>query len=414
MTLPPEVGKSCTDEDLDPRFAEVTKSRPVLLKEEEKGLLVPLVVAAWIVTSTSTLIFNKQLFSGGRFPFPLTLLTVHQGTFAVVLNGFQLLAPMSLQRVVMPGAQNLTCRMFLRQFLPLGALQAVAMATQNEALSMVSAHAVIMVSASKPVLVALLQVCFGLAPFSPMQLKVLLCVALGVAASVTGEVNMSLPGFIFLCAAQITESSRIVLMQRLLGDSTRELDVLSLLAMSSPACLVVLLTSASFFELAHMDFSTNKEQLLGVAASTGLAFMVNVISAQVIKVTSALALTLLGVIKDFLGVFLSSWLFAAPISAGQVAGYAVAVLFINLYKAVQRAEAGGSAVSALELLQPLMPRPLRMVMLLAVFSICATLLWQRTVLQDCLGVLSWPAENASLPLEGCVQSRRLTTPRIAG
>ncbi|CAJ1406291.1 unnamed protein product [Effrenium voratum] len=57
-----------------------------------------------------------------------------------------------------------------------------------------------------------------------------------------------------------------------------------------------------------------------------------VISAQVIKVTSALALTLLGVIKDFLGVFLSSWLFAAPISAGQVAGYAVAVLFINLYK----------------------------------------------------------------------------------
>ncbi|OLP74793.1 hypothetical protein AK812_SmicGene45537, partial [Symbiodinium microadriaticum] len=93
------------------------------------------------------------------------------------------------------------------------------------ALSLVSAHAVIMVSASKPVLVALLQMALKLASFSSIQLKALVCVTLGVSASVTGEVSMSLRGFVCLFGAQVTEAGRIVLMQQLLEDSTSKLDV---------------------------------------------------------------------------------------------------------------------------------------------------------------------------------------------
>ncbi|CAE7605695.1 unnamed protein product [Symbiodinium natans] len=368
-------------DDLEPqKLGKETSAADVFTKacSEEEGSsshgspLVPLTVLAWILTSISTLMVNKRLFSGSRFPFPLLLLLIHQGCFAVLLTGCRpgcrrliwpgsrCLAPSAVLKVVMPGFASVSLRAWLRQYLLLGLLQALSMGLQNKALSLVSAHAVIMLSASKPVLVALLQAALKLASFTGTQLKALVCVTLGVSASVTGEVSMSLHGFVFLFGAQVTEAMRIVLMQHLLEDSASKLDVLTLLSLSSPACVLLLTPWAYFLELRGQDLSTMPSLLSsGILVSTVLAFGVNVLSAQVVKVTGALSLVLLGVVKDFMGVFLSAWLFAVPLSIMQVLGYSVAVMFINVYKDLAKRGADAGKISLGEAVSLLLPTKLR-------------------------------------------------------
>lgn len=358
---PLKLGKPMQDETGQPeQFTKASDSDDSESSGNHRPWLVPVIVCVWILTSISTLMVNKQLFSGSRFPFPLFLLLIHQGSFATLLTGCRCLAPTAVLKVAMPGSFGVSLSVWLRQFLALGLLQALSMGLQNEALSLVSAHAVIMVSASKPVLVALLQMALKLASFSSIQLKALVCVTLGVSASVTGEVSMSLRGFVCLFGAQVTEAGRIVLMQQLLEDSTSKLDVLTLLSLSSPACLLLLAPSAYFLELQDKDLSMLPSMLsFGVFVSTILAFGVNVLSAQVVKVTSALSLTLLGVVKDFMGVFLSAWLFSVPLSISQVMGYSVAVLFINVYKDLGKQGASIGNISLPEAVSLLLPTKLR-------------------------------------------------------
>ncbi|CAE8725276.1 unnamed protein product, partial [Polarella glacialis] len=342
-----------------PHWQRKTKDRPTWAPDgpetlaAEKGLIAQgevverrnwaaaIVLVGWMVTSITTLLFHKHLFSGGRFPYPLTLLLTHQCFAAVLLNGVQLLAPRCIVQRVMPASvRGTTLKQWMQSFLLIGIFQAVSMATQNMALQLVSTHFVIMLSATKPALVAIFQVSIGLAPFNLLQLKVLLCVGLGVSVAVAGEGQLEWDGFVYLVLAQVTEAWRIILMQKVFGDTTREMDALTMLSLSSPACLAILLPAAYLSEIQFMDSKVfENSSLSGVGISTFLAFGVNLISAQVVKSTSAIALVLLGVVKDFTGIFVSAWLFSARLSPVQVLGYAAAVGFINSYREIKKNEA---------------------------------------------------------------------------
>eukprot|EP01031_Cornospumella_fuschlensis_P036718 gene36718-44541_t len=63
-----------------------------------------------------------------------------------------------------------------------------------------------------------------------------------------------------------------------------------------------------------------------------VAFTLNVAVVLLIGNTSALVLTLAGIIKDILLVFLSIVIFGSPVTPLQYAGYGVALLGLNLHK----------------------------------------------------------------------------------
>eukprot|EP00441_Pelagodinium_beii_P043678 CAMPEP_0197634366 /NCGR_PEP_ID=MMETSP1338-20131121/10477_1 /TAXON_ID=43686 ORGANISM="Pelagodinium beii, Strain RCC1491" /NCGR_SAMPLE_ID=MMETSP1338 /ASSEMBLY_ACC=CAM_ASM_000754 /LENGTH=463 /DNA_ID=CAMNT_0043206219 /DNA_START=54 /DNA_END=1446 /DNA_ORIENTATION=- len=295
-----------------------------------------LTAVLWILASSSMLMFNKQLLSGGIFPFPATLLLMHQTFLAVLLNGLLHIAPKSLLQSIMPGAtEKFSCSDWLRSFLPLGVLQVVSMATQTMSLKLMSAHSVVMLSASKPLLVAAIRACAGLSPYNCLEIKVLLCVAAGVFVSAGLEASMTFEGFAYLMVAQVTESLRMVLMQKLLSAEARELDALTLISRSSPACMLLLVPLA-YLEIRHVELSVlARPGFLSLAGSALLAFTLNVLGVQMIKVGSAMALMLLGILKDFLSIFLSVWFFSAELRPMQVLGYLFAIAFINIYRTLK-------------------------------------------------------------------------------
>eukprot|EP00600_Ochromonadales_sp_CCMP1393_P010656 CAMPEP_0174996850 /NCGR_PEP_ID=MMETSP0005-20121125/625_1 /TAXON_ID=420556 /ORGANISM="Ochromonas sp., Strain CCMP1393" /LENGTH=110 /DNA_ID=CAMNT_0016251307 /DNA_START=688 /DNA_END=1020 /DNA_ORIENTATION=+ len=63
-----------------------------------------------------------------------------------------------------------------------------------------------------------------------------------------------------------------------------------------------------------------------------VAFSLNIASVMLIKHTSALTLSLAGIVKDVLLVFMSMAIFKSPVSMLQVLGYSVSLLALNLHK----------------------------------------------------------------------------------
>lgn len=63
-----------------------------------------------------------------------------------------------------------------------------------------------------------------------------------------------------------------------------------------------------------------------------IAFTLNIAVVLLISNTSALILTLAGIVKDILLVFLSVVVFESPVTPLQYAGYGVALLGLNLHK----------------------------------------------------------------------------------
>ena len=66
--------------------------------------------------------------------------------------------------------------------------------------------------------------------------------------------------------------------------------------------------------------------------NAGIAFTLNIAVVLLISNTSALILTLAGIVKDIMLVFLSVVVFESPVTPLQYAGYSVALLGLNLHK----------------------------------------------------------------------------------
>lgn len=320
------------EEDAEPRKTEVNAER---VKMPFSISSLPY-IGAWMASSMAMMLFNKSLFRGG-FRFGSALVLMHQICIAIVFWLYRLLIQQS--------SHSPSCRVNAKSwmccFLPIGIMQALAMTSQQKAIALCSVHFVVMVSAVKPVLVSLLQIMLGLSVSSGTQLKILFIVSLGVMLSVAGEAEFNLFGLACLILAQVTESIRTVLIQRVFSANSEHqgLDPSAMLAYSSPAAIVGLLPLVFLFDEISMDLSGFLQPgVPGLLMNTALALLVSFQSNQVIQKTDALVLTLSGIVKDFVTVFMSAYIFSATLTIAQITGYAVSVLFINVFREFKRQE----------------------------------------------------------------------------
>ena len=189
-----------------------------------------------------------------------------------------------------------------------------------------------MLKAFTPVSVLLFSVLAGLEKASAVEVNIVMIISVGVALTSIGELDFNMTGFLFQLFAVIFESSRLVmtgLFLKKLG-----LDSLSTLYYIAPLCGAAIGCACFAFEF----HSLPAEKLLslsfwGILVLNGLvAFTLNIAAVMLIKHTSALTLTLAGVVKDILLVVLSMVVFKSPVSLLQYLGYAVSLLALNLHK----------------------------------------------------------------------------------
>lgn len=170
-----------------------------------------------------------------------------------------------------------------------------------------------------------------------IEVNIVSIISLGVALTSIGELQFNLIGFTFQSSAILAESARLTLTNLLLKQL--KLDPLSALYYIAPLCLLLVSTAFFIFEATSFPFERlqSPEFLVVILVNGLVAFSLNVAVVFLIGNTSALVLTLAGIIKDLMLVFLSILVFGSPVTPMQYLGYAVALLGLNLHKEFKKA-----------------------------------------------------------------------------
>jgi drug/metabolite transporter (DMT)-like permease len=189
-----------------------------------------------------------------------------------------------------------------------------------------------MLKAFTPVAVLIFSFFAGLEKPSYHEFYIVLVISIGVALTSIGELDFSLLGFIYQFAALIAEASRLVLTNILL--KTLKLDPLSSLYYIAPMCSIFIALAFFVFEYDFFPWERlySTDFIAMMLVNGIIAFTLNIAVVMLISNTSALVLTLAGIIKDILLVSLSVLVFLSPITTLQIIGYSIALIGLNLHK----------------------------------------------------------------------------------
>jgi drug/metabolite transporter (DMT)-like permease len=189
-----------------------------------------------------------------------------------------------------------------------------------------------MLKAFTPVAVLIFSFFAGLEKASYMEVYIVLIICVGVALTSVGESYFSWIGFTFQALGILAEASRLVLTNIFMKQL--KLDPLSSLYYIAPLCCIFIAPACLFFEFQDLPFDRMQTQdfIVTMLVNGGVAFTLNVAVVLLISNTSALVLTLSGIVKDILLVMLSIAIFGSTVTPLQYFGYGVALLGLNLHK----------------------------------------------------------------------------------
>ncbi|KAJ4860856.1 triose-phosphate transporter family domain-containing protein [Trichoderma breve] len=296
---------------------DITRSEPVLptvnpaadKPAPAKASLHPVFyVVTWIGFSSSVILFNKWLLDTLNFRYPVILTTYHL-TFATVVTQV-----MARWTTMLDGRKTvkMTGRVYLRAVVPIGVFFSLSLICGNLTYLYLSVAFIQMLKATTPVAVLISGWALGV---SQPNLKQFLNVSAIVIAGV------------------IFEALRLTMVQRLLSSADFKMDPLVSLYYFAPICAVMNGVVALIWEVPKVSMVEVYNVGFFTFFLNGLcAFMLNVSVVFLIGKTSAVVLTLCGVLKDIMLVVASMMIWGTQVTALQFFGYSIALGGMVYYK----------------------------------------------------------------------------------
>jgi hypothetical protein len=316
--------------EMEPPSPSEQKAKVQSKEARSSGSSMPLAIFLFI--SLCIVLFNKWLYepTGGDFPFPLFLMVTHQ-TALYLMTAVLRFIPGERQQRLMPGLSlQWTWASWFRTFVPIGFFQGATLAFGNVALATGTVHMALMIKAVKPVLCYVLALIIGRDTLSVPRLKILSAVSLGCFITIKGDLSTSVAGIVTCLFATSTDACRLILTQGSMQD--KKLDAFTTLAYVSPVSLFFVTPVAVFYEWHKLSArSSRSSDLFAIGLSTLLAIALNIASNTVLSKTNAVVVVLAGIVKDFVLIVISSWMFSSPVSLMQMAGYGIAVMAMQVY-----------------------------------------------------------------------------------
>lgn len=275
--------------------------------------------------SMAVIMYNKWLLAYYGFPYPLTLTLWHM--FFCSSIAFLLVRVLKVVKSV-----NMTSADYRRRVMPIGALYAASLWLSNSAYLHLSVSFIQMTKALMPGLVYFIGVLMNTEPYSPKVTLNMIVIAMGVGIAAYGEVNFVVIGVMQQLSSLGFEATRLMLVQVLMNSQGMALNPIQSLYYVSPACFLCLSVPFAALELPQLlereTWDINPLILLGNAIT---AFALNLAVFLLIGKTSALTMNIAGVLKDWLLIWMSANVFAAPVTAINLAGYFVAFVAVCFY-----------------------------------------------------------------------------------
>jgi drug/metabolite transporter (DMT)-like permease len=282
----------------------------------------------WIGLSASVIMFNKYILAYAGFPFPITLTVWHMifsGTISTI---------MVHSGIVMP-SDEMCAYTYARAILPIGALFAGTLWLGNAAYLHLSVSFIQMLKAFMPASVYFVGCMFRTEVPSWKTWLNMCLITFGVIVASLGELIFVPIGVAMQVGSILTESTRLALVQILLHSQGLKLNPVTTLYYIAPASCAFLLIPWSFAEAEKLWIAhTSGELLISpvlLVANAACAFGLNLSVFLLIGKTSALTMNVAGVIKDWLLIWLSAWVYHSSVTRLGLAGYGVAFVGVCIY-----------------------------------------------------------------------------------
>ncbi|KEZ43068.1 Uncharacterized protein SAPIO_CDS5149 [Scedosporium apiospermum] len=303
-------------------------------------------VVSWISLSSAVILHNKWLLDSLNFRLA-ALLTQIMARWTTLLD--------SRHKIKM------TPQVYMRAILPIGITFSFSLIGSNRAYLYLSVAFIQMLKATTPVAVLLSGWLLGV---SRPNLKVLLnvsIIAFGILLASIGEIDFVPIGVFFQLGAVVFEATRLSMVQKLLTAEFK-MDPLLSIYYYSPICAVLNFIVALIWDIPKVTAAEFANVgFFNFAISGMFAFFLNLAAVSLIGKTSAVVLTLCGVLKDILLVTASMIIWGTEVTALQAFGYSISLCGIIYYKlgydAVKKLFVdAGSSVSSLGASKPLLRR----------------------------------------------------------
>ncbi|MEW5304158.1 MAG: hypothetical protein WDW36_006789 [Sanguina aurantia] len=294
---------------------------PSVAAEKSKAKVIREVVRAysyvlmWMSISCSVILFNKWLLAYSGFPFPIALTLWHMGfcSFVGVLA-------VRVFRVVK--SHNMTAREYMTRVFPIGLLYAGSLWLSNSSYLYLSVSFIQMTKSLMPGLVYASGVMLGTEKYSRGVTLNMLMIAFGVVICAMGELNLVVKGLVQQLTALGFEALRLTMVQVLINSKGYNMNPLQSLYYVSPACFACLAIPFVSVEWHNMASNTTWTFNPSVMLANALtALILNLAVFLLIGKTSALTMNIAGVIKDWMLIFFSFYLFHAPVTTVNLIGY---------------------------------------------------------------------------------------------
>ncbi|PNW80203.1 hypothetical protein CHLRE_08g382350v5 [Chlamydomonas reinhardtii] len=282
-------------------------------------------VLMWMGVSIAVILFNKWLLAYSGFPFPIALTLWHMFFCSTV--GFICVRVLKLVK-----SHNMTPREYYTRVMPIGLLYAGSLWLSNSAYLYLSVSFIQMTKSLMPGLVYASGVMLGTEKYSRGVTLNMLLIAFGVVICAIGEMNLVFRGVVQQLTALGFEAMRLTMVQVLINSKGYNMNPIQSLYYVSPACLICLLVPFLSVELNKLrtthDWTFNPSVMLANALT---AFILNLAVFLLIGKTSALTMNIAGVIKDWMLIFFSFYLFKAPVTTINLLGYAFCCSGVVVY-----------------------------------------------------------------------------------
>ncbi|KAF3015922.1 solute carrier 35 member [Neopestalotiopsis sp. 37M] len=293
------------------------------------GLHPALFIALWIAMSSSVILFNKWVLAAAHFDFPLFLTTWHMA-FATGMT--QILARCSTvldSRKKVP----MDTQTYMRAIVPIGIMFSLSLILGNLAYLYLSVSFIQMLKATNAVATLVTTWVFGMAAPNMKVLLNVSVIVIGVAIASFGELKFEMFGFLVQIFGVVAEAVRLVMVQRLLSGAEFKMDPLVSVYYYAPACAVINGVITIFWEGSRLTMGDiYSVGVITLIANAFIAFCLNVSVVLLIGKTSAVVLTMSGVLKDILLVVASMVIFGDPVTGQQYFGYGIALAGLTYYK----------------------------------------------------------------------------------
>lgn len=286
----------------------------------------------WMCLSATLVFLNKYVLATSSFKYPISLALLHMLSCTIICHITFLVAP-SLKN---PQANIFSDVRTTCQFLGISALFAFSLTCSNAALGSLDVATVQIFKALNPVMIYAIGVISGLDVISLRTTTILLLICTGVVVSVRGALEFHSKGLILLLFSITADSTRYICLQTVLQSRHVKLDALNVLSVVAPTTAVLVWLPASYIEFPHMTTIAWHAPAILVAASCILACLLNVASNAFIHATSALTMSVAGVLKDVVMITSSVVFLNTSVTPLEYFGYSLTMVASFVYSCSKR------------------------------------------------------------------------------